>query len=471
VPGYLAGIMLMGGPALGAAAAGTRWGVIPALAAVPWAIGGAARPWSGSVRRRLGSAAGTIVAIGVIGVYLPLAIFIPIVAAGLWALVGSGRRLGMLARAAVATIAALPLLVPWLLYADLGGLLTAGERAFWSPALVLVLALGVVILAVVIAGDGVFSAIGAWGGLLAVLGAAIARLGTFGSGAEVEASGELLAALGVALVVGAMFEVATRRRRLPAAPGRLAVVGALAATFLVLSTLLLGGPGRAGLPGDRYTGVFDFAVPTDGPASRVLLFGVDVPGDSRLLAGLPYRVFEPPYPTMLDSALNDPRLGDDALAALLQDLLDGKVRRVGESLAQFGIGWVAFTEPSPLQQLFEAQLDMVALRSLDLPVYRNEVASAVAVDFDGKAWVESGTGYRSADGSQANSVVVADNADYRWGPGTWEQSDWRNLVGAPGSQVQFKPYEPRRMMAIGAGVWLVLLAGAWGLGRLGREGA
>ncbi|HEX9977164.1 MAG TPA: hypothetical protein VGB41_00920, partial [Acidimicrobiia bacterium] len=212
----------------------------------------------------------------------------------------------------------------------------------------------------------------------------------------------------------------------------------------------------------------DFAVPGDGPPTRVLLFGSGVPGERRDLVGLSYRVIIPPYPTTLDANLNEPRLGDDALAAFLQDLLDGRVRRAGDTLASFGIGWVVFTEPSPLEALFDAQLDLVPLSSLDVPVYRNEVATAVALDFDGTAWVPSGTGYRSPDGRQSNSVLVAANADYRWGPGTWEQDDWRNEVTASGNRVRFKPFLPRRVMAFAAGGWLVALGGAWALGRFVR---
>ena len=469
VSGYLAGVVLMGGPALGAAAASTRWGVIPALAALPWAIGATIRPWSGSPTTRVARAAGAVLAIGVVGAYFPVALPIPVLAAAAWVAVGVGRRSGAVVRAAIATLLALPLLMPWILYADLGGHLTSGDKAFWSPAFVLVAALAIAVAVVVVSGEPVLSAIGGWGAVLAVGGALVARLGGFGAGAEVEAAGELLAALGVALVVGTALELVPRRRQLSRSGGRFVMLGALAGAFILMTTLLLGGPGRAGLPADEMSGSLDFAVPVDGGPTRVLLFGSGVPGDTRELEGLDYRVIVPPYPTTLESSLNEPRLGDEALAAVLQDMLDGRVRRAGDALAPFGVGWVVFTEPSPLQALFDAQLDMVPLRSLDFPVYRNEVSTAIAVDFDGSAWVPAGTGYRSADRRQSNSVMVAVNADYRWGPGAWEQSDWRNVVAAPGNRVRFKPYLPRRVMAIAAGGYLILLLGAWGLGRIRRE--
>lgn len=470
VSGYLAGIALMGGPALGAAAAGTRWGVIPALAALPWAVGAAVRPWSGALRLRAAAAAGAVIAVGIAGAYSPLAMIIPLAAVAIWSVVGIGGRAGAVARAALATALAIPLLMPWVLYADLGRLITEGGKAFWSPSWVLVLAAGIAVAGILSSGGGVLPALGGWGASLMVLGGLVARLGVVGAGAEVEAAGALTAGFGAAIVVGAAFELTGRRKVSGQGAARFAVLGAFGAGVLLLSTLLLAGPGRAGLPGDAMTGDFDFAVPTEGAATRVLLFGGDVPGDARDLEGLRYRVFVPPFPTTLEASLNAPRLGDDALDAVLRDLLDGRVRRIGDALAPFGIGWVAFTEESSLQALFDSQLDLVPLRSLDFPVYRNEVPTAIALDADGRAWVPSGTGYRSADRRQANSVIIAANADYRWGPGTWEQDGWRSLVTAPGSGVWFEPYGPRRVMAIVSGGWLLALAGAWALGRFRRGG-
>jgi len=293
-----------------------------------------------------------------------------------------------------------------------------------------------------------------------------ARLGSKGAGVEVGIAGDLAVALGMALVVGAAFDVATHRRRLAGIAAKVAIPGAIAALFLVVSTLLVAGPGRAGLPVDTLTERFDFAIPADGSTpARILLFGSGVPGDSRDLDGLPYRVIVPPYPTTLDARLNEPRLGDDALQAILLDLLDGRVRRAGDALAPFGIGWVAFTEDSPLEQLFDSQLDLVPLRSLEFPVYRNEVAAAVALAADGSAWAPWGTGYRAPDGSEASSVVLADNADYRWGPGEWTQVDWHSRIDRPGSAISFRAYGPRRVMAIGAGLWLLVLVGASVVGR------
>jgi hypothetical protein len=213
------------------------------------------------------------------------------------------------------------------------------------------------------------------------------------------------------------------------------------------------------------TGDLAFAVPQNAAPTRVLMFGAELPGTTRQLEGLPYRVIVPPYPTTWEARLNEPRLGDDALHAVLEDLLDGRVRRAGGLLAEFGIGWVAFSEPSPLQQVFAAQLDLVPLTSLRFPVFRNEVPTALALTPDGTGWDLAGTGYRSGDGAGTPAIAIASNADHRWGPGSWEQVEWWNRVVPSEHSVQFQPYGPRRMMAIAAGVWLAALAAAWASSR------
>ena len=202
----------------------------------------------------------------------------------------------------------------------------------------------------------------------------------------------------------------------------------------------------------------------------MLVFGPEgaLPGTGRSLEGLPYRLIIPPYPATWEAYLNEPRLGDDALHDLLLDLVAGRVRRAGEALAEFGVGWVAFTEPSPLQILFEAQLDLVPLRSLDFPVFRNEVAAFAAIGDDGRGWESEGTGYAAPDGG-SSAVFVASNADFRWGPGDWSQSGWGSEVSAAAGVVDFSGHNPRRMMAFGSLAWLLALVAVVALDRRQRE--
>jgi len=369
-------------------------------------------------------------------------------------------------RVAVSTIAAVPLLLPWVLYTDLPALLTEGEKAFWEPAWMAVALAVLAAAGSLAAADRLLASLATWGGGVALIGGLAARSGGFGSGAAVEVAGQVAAALGVAVLTGAALEAGSRRRQVKGVAFVGVVAGVIAASGLVVATTLVAGPGRAGLPADRFSGALQFAVPQDEAPSRVLMFGVDLPGSTRSLEGLPYRVFVPPYPASWEARLNTPRLGDEALQNLLEGLLDGQERRVGASLAEFGIGWVAFTESSPLEQLFEAQLDLVPLRSLDFPVFRNEVPAGLAITPDGSTWQPTGTGYRSPGGAATASLSISSNADHRWGPGGWAQVDWWSEVTPSTDTVRFQPYLPRRLMAMGAGLWLLVLMAGWAVGRM-----
>ena len=471
VSGYLAGAVLMAGPATAALAGDGNWAGFISLGALPWAIGLPLSPWPSRWFGRARRVAGVGLATGVVGIFAPAALPLPLAAVVLWAVAGRGRRWFGVVLSLCGTLLALPLLLPWVAFADLGSLYASGAAAFWHPSWVFVAAL-VSLLATVGAGDRDTALVAGWGGLVAAVGTALARTGDLGLGREARAAGLAAVALGVAAVAGAALEAGGRRREFGGVRRLAGIAGALGALVLVVATVAVALPGRAGLPEDRYRDLLSFAV-GDGPVtSRVLLFGPasDLPGESRDLEGLGYRVLSPPYPRSWETYLNVPRLGDEALDGLLRDLMAGKVRRAGEALAGFGIGWVAFTETSPLQGIFEVQLDMVPLRGLDLPTYRSEVPATVAVGSDGSAWTPAGTGFRRPPGAVGASVTVAVNADYRWGPGDWEQADWKSRVAGAGEGVRFSGSAARRDMAVLAAAWMALLLVVAGLGSwLGRE--
>jgi len=457
--GYLAGVMLVGGPAVAVLGDGGHWSAIVAIGALPWAVWAALAPWPVSAVARFGRVCGVALAAGMVGIFAPAALGVPLAAVLLWALVGTGRRWPGVALAVSGTALALPLLMPWILYADLVALYRDGPPTFWDPGWLVIGAFGVVVVATLLGGDRATASIAGWGGLLAVGGAALARAGDLGLGRDAGISGLILVALGTAAVIGAALETAGRRRLYGGFRRGVGTVGAVVAVVLLaVTTLATASAGRAGLHDDTQRDQFRFAVAAGDETTRVLLLGVaaDLPGDSRDLHGLGYRVVTPPFVRSWDGYLNDPRLGDQALEGFLDDLLAGEVRRAGERLAAFGIGWVAFTEASPLEALFEAQLDLIPLRSLDFPVFRNEVAAARAMGGDGTAWVADGTGFTDPAGA-GGPVYVASNADYRWGPGDWEQADWANGVTVVGSSVAFAGHGGRRDLALGAAVWLGLL--------------
>jgi hypothetical protein len=308
-----------------------------------------------------------------------------------------------------------------------------------------------------------------WGGLLIVAGALVARAGDLGAGREASIAGFVTVSLGVAVVAAVAFDASARRGSLRGLRRATAVGGAGAAAVLVVTTVTLLAPGRAGLPEDTLTGSYDFAVAADGAPGRVLVLGPaeTLPGTSYDYEGLGYRVFTPPVPRTWSTYLPEPRLGDEALVAVFDDLVAGRVRRAGERLAEFGIGWVLFTEESPLESLLEAQLDLVPLRSLESVVFRNEVPAARAAAADGTPWVWDGTAYRLPEGAPASGTLyVAENADERWGPGAWTQVDWANQITVAGDTVRFSGHGGRRMMAIGSAGWLGILLVVAVAGRL-----
>jgi hypothetical protein len=456
----LGGLVLMAGPATAVVTGNTHWSALPGIALLPWAVASAR-----SEGRAARAFASTALFAGIGALFSPAVLPVILIAAVIWALVGTGPRWRGLAVSGLAVLGAAALLMPWVLYTDLRAFLADGAAAYWSPGWGVVAALVLVITGVWLTAEATLGAITAWGGLLVVTGALVARSGGFGGGAEAGVMGLSAVALGSAIVAAAGLEAGIRRR----VWGGFAAVGARAAllgTIILISyTLLLVGPGRAGLPGDVLGESFRFAAASEAP-NRVLLFGPveSLPGESRTLDGLGYRVLVPPYPASWEARLNEPRLGDEALEQLLRDIMDGEVRRAGDALAEFGIAWVAFLEPSPFELVFESQLDLVPLRSLDFPVFRNEILAASAWSEDGGAWLAAGTGYSSPSGD-GGKVTVASNADYRWGPGTWEQLGWANRIDTTGDHVEFSGHSGRRLMALGSGVWAMALAGIWLLAR------
>lgn len=469
--GLFAGLTLMAGVAVGAMMAETHWSVLPAVALLPWAVAAA----FGDIgpEGRLPRLALITLLVGAAAAFSPASLPVALLVVVAAALVGVPRSRPALWRVLASTVAAVPLLMPWILYSRPVEFLRSGEPAFWAPSWLVVALIAVIAVGVIGTGDRQLGALTLWGGFLGLIGAAAARSGDLGGGSQMLVLGGTTAGLGLAIMVGAALEAGRRRRAWGGSASLGAAAAWSAAVLLVLGTVTVAGPGRAGLPPDTLDGIYRFADTQDAAPSRILLFGPaeSIPGDERDFDGLGYRVFVPPYPRTWEALLNTPRMGDDAFHEALGSIVEGGERRAGELLARFGIGWVVFAEPSPLQAFFDTQLDIVPLRSLDFPVYRNEVKAALAVSRDGSAWWQQGTGFVAPDGA-SGEVVVAVNGDWRWGPGDWQQEGWANrLSGNPG-RVEFAGHLPRRLQAIGAAVWLTLLGLAvlFGVRRGGAEG-
>jgi hypothetical protein len=138
--------------------------------------------------------------------------------------------------------------------------------------------------------------------------------------------------------------------------------------------------------------------------------------------------------------------------------------RPGQSLAPFGIRWIVFTEPNPLEVAFESQLDLRQLPGLDYTTFESEVFSPRAVGADGIAWVWERPDYVGADRA-VGPVYVAENQDVRWGEG-WAAEGWANLVGPSQGRITFSGDDVNRNWAFAAaGTLLILVV----LGISGRD--
>jgi hypothetical protein len=248
---------------------------------------------------------------------------------------------------------------------------------------------------------------------------------------------------------------------------RIAVgVGSVGVVLVVLTALLVTLGGRAGLPGDQYTESLGFtaARPGDPANHRTLVLGDPalLPGDARLLRGAGYRVVSASVPELDEARLAEPRGGDVALASSLERIIDGDTLRAGAELAPYGIRWIVILgEDDPHARawstVFEGQLDLVPLGGgLSFPTFASEEPAARAVTDAGELWASTGAGY-VGEASPDGRVLIADNANSRWGPPEWVQVDWRNEVSAAGGSASLDPLSNRRTMAVVAGLSFLLL--------------
>jgi hypothetical protein len=412
-----------------------------------------------------------VLASGLVAIFLPAAVVVAPLALLVWAVVGTGSRWMAVTRGTIASVAALPLLFPWLGIIDGFDYLEQGPDTFWEPSIVVVALLGFAALVTMVVGDRLLSTLAGWGGTLAVAGAGAARFGDFDLGTDVGLAGLVAASLGTSLVIGSGLETFARLdlpgwRRSVGALG----AGAAVAVALVAAPFIL--PGRAGLPADRYRGLLDFAATVDGASdSRLLLVGsaASLPGESRSLDGTAYRVISVPVPTLWETRLGVERPADAALDAVLRSIVAGETVRAGEALAEFGIEWVVFVNETVLDASFDGTLDLLPLPGLDETAFVNEESAVRALTTSGTAWSWDAPGYRG-EGTAGEAVLVAEAADRRWGPGEWAQNGWSNRLSAAPGVATFSSRTELRNEALFALGYLVLLVvfAMVGVGRRAR---
>ncbi|MDH3606814.1 MAG: hypothetical protein OER12_07445, partial [Acidimicrobiia bacterium] len=148
------------------------------------------------------------------------------------------------------------------------------------------------------------------------------------------------------------------------------------------------------------------------------------------------------------------RLGDEALTEILESALAGGSFRVGESLAEFGIQWIVATDPGPVVDALDAQLDLLPLALPDTLAYQVEGDAPRAIDESGVLWTPSGIDFVGP--GAGGTVRLAENADSRWS-GQWVQDGWANRVTVDTGIISFGPIRRLRTASIVALAWVGLL--------------
>lgn len=466
---YGAGVVLVAGPVARALTGEGYWPMLPVLGALPWAVAWSLDPWPKSWPGRVGRAALLGLITAGAGVFLPGAVLVPPVALGLWALVGRERRWGV-AGGTVGALLALPLLFPWLYAVSGTSVLSSGVPAYWVPSawtVLFVAAAGLVVLAV---GDEALADLGGWALLMIALGALVGRSGAMGVGFEAGAAGLSLAALGTAVLTGAVLGLLSRLPAQMTLRRGLSLGGVVAGLALVAGAALVLAGGRAGLPPDRFGEPLRFTASRqlERGASRALLLGPGemLPGEVRRVGAATYRVISVPEPRFWEVWLPEPRLGDQELENLLARLVAGQTNRVGEELAPFGIRWVVLTGETPFEGALGAQLDLRPLPGFDYSAFQNEAPAARAVADDGTLWDWEPPGYRGPAG-RGERLYLAENGHDGWGPEPWSQAGWANQVSTASGRAFFAGTPLFRVMAQGAGLYLLVLGTAawWGRKR------
>ncbi|MDJ0954796.1 MAG: hypothetical protein QNJ81_14055 [Acidimicrobiia bacterium] len=473
VAGWIGGIVLVAGPAAQAIGDRTAIGHVLALGALPWAIRVAVTKWPSGWAYRIGRllAAGWVT--GIMAILAPPLLVVPAGVLLIRVLLKPNRAATWraLAISIAGTVLAMPLLLPWLAVVDLEEYLTAGAE-YWTPELIPLVAIGVAFAAGLLAAKGRQADAVLVGGVLVAGGAVLARGFDLGLGREAAVSGLAIAALGSSFVVAGVVD-SLRTADIRGSRRVLGGLGAVGGVVLLALTVIPLYEGRGLLPSDEYTEPLRFTEAADGEAtsSRILLVGPEdtLPGEWRLVRGAAYRVVSAPLPALWEVALPGATAVDQALESVLLGLIDGEESRAGAALAEFGIRWVVVTGDTPLEAVFDGQLDLISLGGAKRPTFLVDSENPVrAVTAAGNEWGRAGTGY-AGEPASGERVRVAETANSRWSPGPWSQDGWGNEVSAATGEVWYEPIESRRSQAsAAAGVLALYVVGSALARRAGR---
>lgn len=469
---FAAAVVVVAGPAAASLGSVGYWPGLLAIGTLPWTLAAVLEPLPSELRPRIGRIARVALVSGWTAAMVPPLVLAPIVFGLVWGL--GTANLAPLRRGVLVTLLGVPFLFPWLAAQDPVALLSAGEPfhlglSIWSAG-----AIGLAAIAAILTASGAALRVSASGALLATAGALLARSGSFGTGLDVTVAGALVASVGSTMVVAGAFEGISSLGNAGAIRRSGARLATVAGAVAVATTLALVPAGRAGLAADAFGSELGFAQSRadEHGADRLLLMGdaSDLPGASRRLAdGTAYRVVSGPQATFPQAWLPSPRLGDDELVKTITRLSEETEQRPGETLVPFGIKWLVFatdefgsTVSGLMDHSLTSQLDLRPLPQLDVAVFENELLAARAIDDMGTAWRYETGSYRGP--AEAGSVLVRENADPRWGPGTWAQDGWANRLGSSSGVAEFAGVPSLRLIGrlVGLLAIVALVAAIWG---------
>lgn len=418
---YLAGLVLISGPGVGALARAGSWLALAGAALLPWLVRASlVRPRSGASTM---TAVGWSIVFGVIvASFSPVLVLVPLLVWLVYSVLGGeGRSLWAAVAALAGFVAALPFFL-----GDTGWFLDDARRlglsvdTFW-PFLIAGAALP---LALVKTNAG---KAGLSGGLIG--SGAMAALAASGFGPGVEEALLIVASFGAALVVVAGLDAAR------GAPVSL-LVSLLSIVAVVISLTALG-DGNLGLAAGEENLELGFSETLAGPGGpgRTLVASTDpgdIPGESRSGPGFWYRVVDGQQITLDQVWLGEPLSRDAELAAAVDAIATGAELRPGQILAPFAVDWVVLRgEEFALDTAFLTQVDLVPTPlDPEARVFENLSAAPLAGGPSGDPWVRDGSGFA---GQPANGRVrLSLNHGEGWGPDGREEGGQTSVSATTG---------------------------------------
>jgi GT2 family glycosyltransferase len=449
---YLAGLVVISGPGTAVLMGRGSWLALCAAAVLPWAIRSAFVHPHEFGRSRL-TYAGWALLFGIfLAAFSPLLAAAPLVAVGVWRLLGGDRASFLLALVAGAG----GVVGAAFLAGDPGWILDTTRRLDVAVGELWILAILVGAVPLLLE-DSRLRTLALSGGLLALMAIAISQVLPLGPGPQEALL--IFASLGASLVVAASLDNFS--------PNVLRLTAALGGLALLLMSVGVLVNGRLGFPSDDVNERFSFATTLSdehGPG-RILFASTErdlVPGEARPGPGFWYRVLDGNGTTQDEVWLPPQGRGADQLVGALADITSGGDLRPGNALAPFAIDWVVLDGPNfVLDDVFLAQLDLVPIPlDPESRVFENGGALPIAGTPE-NPWAESGTGY-SGEATESR-VPLAVEFDDDWGP-DGSRTGWSVTVDGVAGEADYVASATQTMLPVLSLVALIVALAMIGLG-------